>query len=186
MTKKTKKKTTKIKKSKKPISDYHYKDPEGHMSSKDFIKKVKDESDLDESILDIPLFPHHTERKETFETGSTRVPIPEHYHAICPELERRVSMICAEGFDHYPDEDVKYAELSTGRKGLPLQNLIKHGAHHWNMWRRGDRTEDHLAKVAWALQQIMHQENPECQHFNILIKPEHKEIARVAAGFEKE
>ncbi len=112
---------------------------------------------------------------QVLETGATRIPVEEHFHYICPELERRVALICAEGFAAYPDKEVPYAELSTGRKGLPLANHMKHARRHFNKWLKGDRTEDHLAKVAWAIMSIMHDEsNPECEHFNMLLKPEHQ------------
>lgn len=106
---------------------------------------------------------------EHLSTGATRVPIQEHFHAVCPELERRVAMICAEGFKTYPDKDSK-VELSTGlSKGLPLHNVLKHARRHWNLWLAGDRKEDHLAKVAWAIAVIMHKESG-CKHIEILTK----------------
>lgn len=113
-----------------------------------------------------------------YDNGATRIPVPEHFHYVCPELERRVAAICAEGHKSYPDKSVEYAELSTGRLGLPVANLSKHARRHWNLYWRGDRTEDHLAKVAWAIAELMHKESLEtgkpCQHFNILVKPEHQ------------
>ena len=111
-----------------------------------------------------------------FESGATRVEVEEHFHYVCPELERRVSLIAAEGYKSYPDTTVPYAKLSTGRHGLPLANLLQHGRRHLNLYLRGDRSEDHLAKVAWAIMSIMHQEtqatDKPCQHFNMLLKPE--------------
>lgn len=118
---------------------------------------------------------------EVLETGATRVPVEEHCHYICPEMELRVSRICAEGFKSYPDKDVLYAELSTGRRGLPKANLAKHARRHWALLWKGDKREDHAAKVIWALMQMMHQESGDadnpwttgpCDHFNFLLKQE--------------
>lgn len=105
---------------------------------------------------------------QTLATGAIRVPVAEHFHAVCPELERRVAIICAEGFKSYPDVEAG-CELSNGiTKGLPLYNTLKHARRHWNKWLSGDRTEDHLAKVAWAIALIMHQESG-CQHVQMLV-----------------
>lgn len=119
---------------------------------------------------------------QTFSTGATRVPVEEAFHLVCPELERRVALICAEGLRKHLWKEMGDAELTTGDKGLPLANLLKHGRRHFNKWLRGDRTEDHLAKTAWAIMMIMHAEtsiesdermgNYECQHTKMLVKAE--------------
>jgi len=111
------------------------------------------------------------EELKTFETGATRIPIPLHFHYICPTMLRGLAAICAEGFKSYPDKTVPYAELSTGRLGLPLANLIKHKGNHETLWLSGDRSEDHVSKVIWAWMMIYHQEH-DCQHFEMLLKPE--------------
>ena len=109
-------------------------------------------------------------KSEVFATGATRVPVKEAFHLICPELERRVSLICAEGLENYRDKEFPEVEVTTAIRGMPLYNLIKHAQRHWNFYRAGRKDEDHLAKMAWAIQQIMHQENKECQHYEIFIK----------------
>lgn len=109
-----------------------------------------------------------TSAKQTFATGAVRTPVPEAFHVVCPELERRVVIICAEGIKTYPDDQVEI-EISTAWRGLPLWNILKHAKRHWNLWLSGDRSEDHLAKVAWAVQQIMHQES-KCNHVEVLMK----------------
>lgn len=108
------------------------------------------------------------------ESGFTRdsrgiVPI----QLVCPELERRVGLIFAEGLIKYKDSNVTEADTTTARFGGPLDNLIKHMLNHLNKWRQGDRTEDHLAKIAWSIQQIMHQET-NCEHYNIFLKAENR------------
>lgn len=109
---------------------------------------------------------------KTLDTGAVRVPVQEHFHAVCPQLERRVALICAEGFKSYPDTESR-AELSSGiTKGLPLYNTMKHARRHLNLWLSGDRNEDHLGKVAWAIARIMHQES-DCRCVELM---EHGEL----------
>ena len=110
-----------------------------------------------------------------YPNGYTRVPIKEAYHLICPELERRLSLIYAEGLKKYKDMSIKEAEVTTARFNSPLDDLIRHMKRHFNLWLSGDRTEDHLAKLAWGITQIMHQEIPSgCQHINIFLNEDNK------------
>lgn len=99
------------------------------------------------------------------------------FHLICPELERRVALVCAEGLKKYRDRTVSEAEVTTARYGAPLDNLIKHMKNHLNKWLAGDRSEDNLAKVAWTIQQIMHQD-AECDHLNMIVNEEHQCTSR--------
>lgn len=43
-------------------------------------------------------------------------------------------------------------------KGLPFSDTGNHGVRHYELWRAGDDSEDHLAKNAWALFALMHLE----------------------------
>ena len=102
----------------------------------------------------------------------------EEGHLVCPELERRVSLVCHEGLEKYPDENVVEAAVTTARHGLPKYNLIKGIARHWRKYRRGAQDEDHLAKVAWGIQELMHAEtlrtdNP-CCHIDILLDEDNR------------
>jgi hypothetical protein len=115
----------------------------------------------------------YKEQETTFAGGAKRIVILECSHLICPELNRRVGLIYTEGLDSYPDKSVShYAQISTARFGLPLDNLLRHLDNHYLRYRHGDNSEDNLAKIAWAIQQIMHQEDKNCQHYNLLLKPE--------------
>lgn len=79
-------------------------------------------------------------------------------HLVCPQADIRTALICAEGVERHA-LIVDEAEFTTGDKGLPKFNLIKHIQNHWNKWRAGDRTEDHLAKIQWGIQKYMHKES---------------------------
>lgn len=110
-----------------------------------------------------------------FPSGFTRKVVPEAYHLICPELERRVSLICAEGLAKYRDNKIIEADVTTARYGGPPDNIVRHMKRHLNLWLSGNREEDHLAKVAWAIQELMHAEtNGVCKHVNMFLKLENQ------------
>jgi hypothetical protein len=119
----------------------------------------------------------YKEQETTFSGGAKRKVISECSHLICPELMRRVGLIYTEGLNSYPDKSVThYAQISTARFGLPLDNLLRHLDNHYLRYRHGDTSEDNLAKIAWAIQQIMHQEDSSCQHYNMFLKHEDRTI----------
>jgi len=107
-----------------------------------------------------------------FAGGATRKVIKECSHMICPDFLRRVGLIFSEGLENYKDKTITYAEVTTARHGIPYDNLLRHLDNHYLRLRAGDTSEDNLAKIGWALQQIAHQEAPNCQHYNILVKPQ--------------
>lgn len=110
------------------------------------------------------------EQETTFTSGAVRKVIKECGHMICPEFDRRVGLIYTEGLESYRDKTINYAEITTARFGLPFDNLLRHLHNHYLRFRAGDLSEDNLAKVGWAIQQIMHQESKGCQHYNILLQ----------------
>lgn len=114
-----------------------------------------------------------------FSSGFTRNVVEEAFHLICPELERRVSLVCAEGLRRHKDETITEAETTTARFGGPPDNLIRHMKRHLNKWLAGNRSEDHLAKVAWAIQELMHAETDgNCEHYNMVLEEAHRIIVK--------
>lgn len=74
-------------------------------------------------------------------------PMPR-YDLITPIGIRRLAEVYGEGA-------VKYAPRNW-EKGIPNWNLMNNAMAHLNAWQRGDRSEDHLAKVVWGMFAIMH------------------------------
>lgn len=89
---------------------------------------------------------------KVFSTGATRTKDAdgERYDLISPIGLERVARIYAEGATKYGD--------SSWEKGLPISDLMNHGLRHWRLYASGDRSEDHLAKVAWAAMAACHSE----------------------------
>jgi hypothetical protein len=79
---------------------------------------------------------------------------------ICPTGLLRLAKIYNEGA-------VKYGDTNY-TKGIPIANLLNHGEKHLALWKSGDRSEDHLAKVAWAMFSAMHM-NSNCKHHMTII-----------------
>lgn len=115
------------------------------------------------------------EQPKDINNGFTRTVVKEAFHLICPELERRLSLIYAEGLSKYKDEDIKEAEITTARFGGPPDNIVRHMRRHLNLWLSGNRDEDHLAKVSWAIAELMHAETDgKCEHYNMFLKVENR------------
>jgi hypothetical protein len=94
---------------------------------------------------------------KNFTSGAVRSADAEdvRFDLICPTAEERLARIYQEGA-------VKYGDTNYA-KGIPLSNILNHGKRHLNLYLRGDRSEDHIAKVAWACFAFMHFDSL-CQH----------------------
>lgn len=69
------------------------------------------------------------------------------YSLIPPESLKRLAEIYRVGEQHYPNRN--------WRKGIPVSNIIDHAMEHLMKWLEGNRDDDHLAKVAWAMFTLM-------------------------------
>lgn len=58
---------------------------------------------------------------------------------------------------HYENGALKYTD-DNWRKGLPQKRYCDSAMRHMVKYLGGDRTEDHLAAVAWNVFAMMHQE----------------------------
>ncbi len=58
---------------------------------------------------------------------------------------------------HYENGAKKYADRNW-EKGLPLGRYLDSALRHMNQFMAGDRSEDHLAAVAWNMFCYMHTE----------------------------
>lgn len=110
------------------------------------------------------------EQTTKFESGFTRVSfhIPP-YHLICPAAMYQLALICAEGVRKHKDPEYPNIEMTTARHKAPLDDLVKHMLNHLNLWQQGNLDENHLAKVMWTCQQIIHQER-DCHHYDMYLK----------------
>lgn len=75
--------------------------------------------------------------------NSYRVPIKYRFDLIPPIFLRQLAEVYEEGAQNYGD--AKYIESP-----LPASVIINHLLAHLLEWCEGDRSELHLAKVAWA------------------------------------
>jgi hypothetical protein len=85
-----------------------------------------------------------------FGTGATRTTDGDdtRYDLITPIGLRHLAETYAEGFKKYGADNWK--------KGIPNSNLLNHAIRHIELWREGDRSEDHLAHAAWNLFTLIH------------------------------
>ena len=86
--------------------------------------------------------------KETYASGATRNPIaPVRYDLVKWGFIRQMAMVMDEGAKSHgePGSDGNW------EKGLPRSSTINHMFEHWDKWLEGDRSEPHLAKMAFAL-----------------------------------
>jgi hypothetical protein len=51
---------------------------------------------------------------------------------------------------HYENGAVKYSDRNW-EKGIPLHCFMNSAEHHINLFKEGDRSEDHLAAVLWNI-----------------------------------
>jgi hypothetical protein len=90
------------------------------------------------------------EKIKEFETGAHRTSLEERYDLISPEGLRRLSLIYAEGAEKWGERNWE--------KGMPNSETLNHAARHLFKYLSGDRSVDHLAKVAWGMFTAMHME----------------------------
>lgn len=94
-----------------------------------------------------------------FATGSTRSADAdgERYDLITPHGLKRLAAVYAEGAAiHGP---------RNWERGQPVDVVLNHALRHLNLWRAGDRSEDHIAKAAWGLFAILHFEETKPELF---------------------
>jgi hypothetical protein len=92
------------------------------------------------------------ERFRRFSTGAVRSTDAdaERYDLISPIGLRRLARVYAQGATKYGPRNWE--------KGMPVDVVLNHGLRHLNRYQAGDRTEDHLGKIAWAMFALMHYE----------------------------
>lgn len=99
-----------------------------------------------------------TENLKKFKSGSVRSADAdgERFDLISPFGLVRLAKVYAEGAKKYGDRNWEL--------GQPIGEILNHVERHLNLWKQGDRSEDHLAKVAWGMFAIMHYEKtkPPC------------------------
>jgi len=81
------------------------------------------------------------EKLTKFPGGATRSSDADNErYDLCPSIwQKRDAIIMAEGaITHGPD---------NWKSGIPINVCLNHLERHLNLWKSGDRTEDHLAKI---------------------------------------
>ena len=82
--------------------------------------------------------------KEKFKSGATRNPIaPVRYDLVKWGFIREMAMVMHEGARSHGD--------ANWEKGMPRSSVINHMMEHWAKYLAGDRSELHLAKMAFGL-----------------------------------
>ena len=84
----------------------------------------------------------------TFGTGARRDALAPRYDLIPPCALKRLAQIYTEGAEHYG--------AHNWQKGMDYSDTINHALEHLLKYMRGDKEEDHLAKVAWAMFALMY------------------------------
>lgn len=79
------------------------------------------------------------------------------YHLIPPTAIRRIARVFKEGA-------TRYGDYTWTEKGLPFTETMDHAIEHLMKYIEGDRSEDHIAKVAWGMVALMwlEEHRPEC------------------------
>ncbi len=87
-----------------------------------------------------------------FESGAVRSDDAdsERYDLMSPFAAQRAAKIYAEGAEKYGDRNWE--------KGMPIEDVLNHLERHLILWKMGDRSEDHLAKIRVNADFIMHYE----------------------------
>jgi hypothetical protein len=79
---------------------------------------------------------------QTFKSGAIREKVSIAYHLIPSIALRRLAMVYTEGCKKYAPRNWE--------KGILYSEMYNHLQEHLQKYKEGDRTEDHLAKVAWG------------------------------------
>ncbi len=90
-----------------------------------------------------------------FQSGATRSKDAdsERYDLMSPFAARRAAKIYAEGAKIHGDRNWE--------NGIPVEVCLNHLERHLILWKTGDRSEDHLAKIRVNADFIMHYEEVE-------------------------
>lgn len=101
----------------------------------------------------------------THPTGASREQGANDWTSMSYIALRRLTAIYTEGAERYG--------TSNWRKGLPYSDTVNHLMEHLTKWLSGDRSEDHLAKVAWGAFTLMEHEktHPEMDDLTEVKKP---------------
>jgi len=89
----------------------------------------------------------------------SRDKIKGNFSSICPTAMRRLALIHTEGDNHYGRmnwvnvDDISKFKLDT----------IDHAMNHLMSYLSGNKEEDHLAKIVWGMNALMHHED-NCKH----------------------
>ncbi len=70
------------------------------------------------------------------------------FDLISPVGHRRLAEVYGEGALAHGDRNWE--------RGMPEDAILNHLEAHLVQWKAGDRSEDHLAKVAWGVYALMH------------------------------
>lgn len=108
-------------------------------------------------------------RRIVYPGGAQRDDLETGYDQIDWEAEKRISAIFIEG-------EAKYGR-GNYKKGLPFTDIYNHMRNHLNLYREGDRSEDHLAKAAWGAIVMMELEriHPESNNFGDTVSEQAEE-----------
>ena len=93
------------------------------------------------SVCVIILAKEEENELRTFPSGATRSRDAdcERYDLIPPSAVRREAIIMAEGAETHGDRNWE--------QGVPIHVCLNHLERHLNLYKSGDRSEDHLAKI---------------------------------------
>jgi len=93
-----------------------------------------------------------SEDTRVFDTGAKRSSDVDHlaYDKVSPIGLRRLAVRYAHGMVTYGPWNYLL--------GIPASNIISHMIAHVEKYRAGDRTDDHLAAIAWGAFTLMHYE----------------------------
>jgi hypothetical protein len=97
--------------------------------------------EIEESPIDKTIKKALNEKLTKFPGGATRSSDADNErYDLCPSIwQKRDAIIMAEGaITHGPD---------NWKSGIPINVCLNHLERHLNLWKSGDRTEDHLAKI---------------------------------------
>lgn len=102
------------------------------------------------------------EDMKTFDSGAKRSMDAEsvRYDLVSPIGQRRLAETYAEGAAKYGP--------GNWLKGFPASDILNRLMRHIDLYRSGDRTEDHLAHATWGLFTLMHFEETRPELFDLV------------------
>ena len=113
------------------------------------------------SVCVIILEKEEENKLRTFPSGATRSRDAdcERYDLIPPSAVRREAIIMAEGAETHGDRNWE--------QGVPIHVCLNHLERHLNLYKSGDRSEDHLAKIRVNAGFIIHFEEKEAKNGSV-------------------